>query len=196
MTRLAKALVLAGFVGTAACGGADPPQGMDPQPAEPAVEPAAEPDSGLVAQETIDGCAGYTSGQAAAVLGLDPAIVTDYSRTEGRLRNCVYRQADRNTGIVSFTLNRKDSVDLAKRSMGSEREAMGMADRAISGVTGGRGNEPATVDVSEIGDEAFYSPLNGAIMLRVDNAIAQVTGPDDLALRTRVAEQVAEGLRR
>jgi hypothetical protein len=186
-----RALVLAGILGAAACGGADPPQGSTPPPAEAAAEPVPD----VVSQQTIDGCAGFTSGQAATVLGLDPAIVTDYSRTEGRLRTCVYRQADRNTGIVSFTLNRKDSVELAKRSMESEREAMGMAGRAIDGVTGTSSDTPATQDVSTIGDEAFYSPLNGAIMLRVGNAIAQVTGPDDLALRTRVAEQVAEGLR-
>jgi hypothetical protein len=186
-----RALVFAGILGAAACGGADPRQGSSPPPAEAAAEPVPD----LVSQQTIDGCAGFTSGQAATVLGLDPAIVTDYSRTEGRLRNCVYRQADRNTGIVSFTLNRKDSVELAKRSMESEREAMGMAGRAIDGVTGTSSDTPATQDVSKIGDEAFYSPLNGAIMLRVGNAIAQVTGPDDLALRTRVAEQVAEGLR-
>jgi hypothetical protein len=194
MTRLANALVLTGILGTAACGGADPPQGKSPASGVPA-EAAAAADAGLVSQGTIDACAGFTSGQAATVLGLDPPIVTDYSRTEGRLRNCVYRQADRNTGIVSFTLNRKDSVDLARRSMASEREAMGMADQAISGVTGGGSDAPPTQDVSKIGDEAFYSPLNGAIMLRVGNAIAQVTGPDDLALRVRVAQQVAEGLR-
>jgi hypothetical protein len=177
---LAKAILFAGIASTAACGGSGP---------------AAEPDAGLVSQSAIDGCAGFTPGKAAELLQLDAATVTDYSGTEGRLRSCVYRQADRNAGIVSFTLRRKDSVDLARRSMASEREAMGMAGGAIGHVTGGGGDEPATQDVANIGDEAFYSPLNGAIMLRVGNAIAQVTGPEDFALRTRVAELVAEGLR-
>jgi hypothetical protein len=181
MNTLAKALLFAGIASTAACGGADPP--------------VAPPHAGLVSQSAIDGCAGFTPGKAAELLQLDAALVTDYSLNEGRLRSCVYRQADRNGGIVSFTLSRKDSVDLARRSMASEREAMGMAGGAIGRVTGGGGDEPATQDVPNIGDEAFYSPLNGAIMLRVGNAIAQVTGPEDLALRTRVAEQVAEGLR-
>jgi hypothetical protein len=176
------ALLVAAMLGMTACGGPD-------------AEPDTAPEAGLVSQETIDGCAGFTAEKAAGMLGLDPAIVTDYSRTEGRLRMCVYRQADRNTGIVSFTLNRKDSVDLAIRSMASEREAMGMADREISEVTGSSSTEPAAQDVSAIGDDAYYSPLNGAVMLRVGNAISQVTGPEDLPLRIRVAEEVARGLR-
>ncbi len=188
---LVSALLLAGLAGMAACGGPDSPQDKE----APRPDPAAAPDAGLVSQQTVDGCAGFTPGKAAELLQLDRADVADYSRAEGRLRSCIFRQADRNTGIVSFTLNRKDSVELARRSMTSERESMGMAGRAIDDATGSGGDEPATQDVSNIGDEAFYSPLNGAIMLRVGNAIAQVTGPEDLALRTRVAEEVAEGLR-
>jgi hypothetical protein len=190
MTRIPIALLVMAL-GAVACG-----SGADSSETSAAAPPAATADDGLVSQQTIDGCAGFTSEKAAVLLGLDPAIVTDYSRTEGRLRNCVYRQSDRNTGIVSFTLSRRDSVDAAKRSMAGERESMGMADRAISGVTGSESKEPAAQDVSRIGDEAFYSPLNGAIMLRVGNAIAQVTGPNEMGLKKRAAEQVAEGLRR
>lgn len=189
MTRFTIALLVTAL-GVAACGGSG-----DSSDTTAAAGAAAAPGRGLVSQQTIDSCAGFTAQKAAALLGLEPAVVTDYSRTEGRLRNCVYRQSDRNTGIVSFTLRRFDSAEQARQSMASEREAMGMADSAISGVTGSKSKDPAVQDVSAIGDEAFFSPLNGAIMLRVANAIAQVTGPQDMALKKRTAEQVVQGLR-
>jgi hypothetical protein len=189
MSRFSIALLLTAVCAVACGGGADTPEGTA------AAEPASTSDTGLVTQQTIDNCAGFTAQQAAALLGLDPAIVNDYSRTEGSQRNCVYRQADRNTGIVSFALSRRDSVDAAKRLMSNDREAMTMADRAISGATGTESKEPAAQDMSAIGDEAFYSPLNGTIVVRVANAVAYVSGPDDMALKKRAAEQVAQGLR-
>lgn len=189
MTRFTIALLVTAL-GAAACGGS-----ADSSDTTDAPGAATGSGRGLVSQQLIDSCAGFTSQKAAALLGLDPAIVTDYSRTEGRMRSCVYRQADRNTGIVSFTLRRFDSTEQARRSMASEREAMGMAGSAISGVTGSKSKDPVVQDVSAVGDEAFFSPLNGAIMLRVANAKAQVTGPRDMALKKRTAEQVAQGLR-
>lgn len=79
--------------------------------------------------------------------------------------------------------------------MQSERESMSMAQEAIDSVTGSASKKPAVDDVSGIGDDSFYSPMNGAIMLRVANVIAQVTGLADMALKKRAAPKIAERLR-
>lgn len=189
MKHVTLSVLIAGALAATSCGdNGNAPEGAAAVQATPA-------SAGLISQQTIDGCAGFTREKAAALLGLGAAIVTDYSRTEGPLRHCVYRQSDRNTGIVSFTLMRKASVDEAKTTMASEREAIGMAQRAIDGVTGSKTKEAAVQDAPDVGDEAFFSPVNETIMLRVGNVIAQVSGPQDLALKRRAAREVAQGLR-
>ena len=47
--------------------------------------------------------------------------------------------------------------------MASERESMGFAQSAIDNTTGSASKDRAVEDVSKIGDDAFYPPLNGAI---------------------------------
>ncbi len=163
-----------------------------------ATPPAASPTAGggLVNAEAIAACAGFTAAKAADILGVGPAGVTDYSRTEGRLRMCHYRDGANRSKAVSFTLGSRESVERARASMESEREAMGGAQSAIDRVTKSPSKTPASEDVSGIGDEAFYSAMNGAIMLRVGNVLAQVTAPADMTLKRRVAEEIVKGLRR
>jgi hypothetical protein len=156
---------------------------------------AAAESVGLIAADALARCAGVTTESAADILGTASGELTDYSRTEGELRMCLYRNPDDRSQTVSFTLARRASVEQAAASMGSERETLTMARGAIDNVTRSEPKEPAAEDLSMIGDEAFYSPMNDAIMLRVANVVAQVTDPGDMALKTRVAEVVARGLR-
>jgi hypothetical protein len=173
-----------------ACGRAgEPPKAATDSPgAAPAVASQATTD-------VVSRCAGFTPATAAAIIGVPAADITDYSRTEGKLRMCHYGAAGERSKSVSFTLRRAPSVESASASMASERETMGSAQTAIDRVTGSASKKPAVEDVSAIGDEAFYSPMNGAIMLRVRDVIAQVTAPADLTLKKRAAEQVAQALR-
>ncbi len=178
----------------ASCGGSSEPPGEASAPAAaPGAQPAAA--SRLIAADALTGCAGMTADKAAAIVGAAPADLTDYSRTEGKIRMCLFRNPNQRSQTVSFSLSHRESVERAIASMQSERESMGMAQGAIDSVTGTESKKPAVEDVSGIGDESFYSPLNGAIMLRVGNVIAQVTGPSDMALKKRAAEEVARGLR-
>jgi hypothetical protein len=173
------------------CGGSsDPPAATSSSSGSAAAKPVS-----LISDDAVTRCAGMTLEKAAAIVGAAPSELTDYSRTEGRLRMCLYRDPNDRRKVVSFSLSRRDSVERAAASMQSERESMGMAQGAIDSVTGSASKKPAVEDVSGIGDDSFYSPLNGAIMLRVANVIAQVTGPADMALKKRAAEEIARGLR-
>lgn len=180
----------------AGCGGSsEPPAAAPSSGGAPSSRAPASTASRLIAADALTGCAGMTADKAAAIVGAAPADLTDYSRTEGKIRMCVFRNPSQRSQTVSFSLSHRESVERAIASMQSERETMGMAQGAIDSVTGTQSKKPAVEDVSGIGDESFYSPLNGAIMLRVANVIAQVTGPADMALKKRAAEEVARGLR-
>lgn len=189
-TRLRVAIVAA-CLATGACGGNETPPSSAASPAA-----SSQPsEAGLVSASAIAGCAGFTPAKAAEILGVSAAEVTDNSRDQGALRFCAYRsQTDPSKG-VSFTLGRRDSVQQAISSLQRERDAMGGAQGAIDRVTKSPSSRPASEDVQGIGGEAFYSALNGAIMLRVGNVLAQVIAPDEMALKKRVAEEVVRGLR-
>lgn len=159
----------------------------------PATGTSAE--AGLVPSSSITGCAGFTPAKVAEIVGGTAADITDNSRDQGSLRFCSYANRTDPSKSVSFTLGRRDSVAAAVSSLKSEREALGGAQGAIDRVTKTPSGQPASEDVSGIGDDAFYSAMNGAIMLRVGNVLAQVIAPSDLALKKRVAQEVARGLR-
>ncbi len=185
-------LLTAIAVAPAACGGGDQPSSSA---ATPAASSSSTPSGGLVSPESIKGCAGFTATKAAAILGVAAGEVSDESRDQGVLRFCTYRLRNDQSKAVSFTLGRRESVAEATASLQSEREAMGGAQAAIDRVTKSPSSTPSSEDVQGIGDEAFYSALNGAIMLRVGNVLAQVMSPSDMGLKKRVAEEVARGLR-
>lgn len=173
------------------CGGSSKP----PEPAAVSGGAASSPSSGLITPDALTRCAGVTVEKAATIVGASPADLTEYSRPEGKTRLCLYQNTKDRSKAVSFTLSRRDSVEGASTSMRNERENVVMAQGSIDRVSGSKSKDKALQDVSGIGDEAFYSPMNGAIMLRVANVISQVTAPKDMALKKRVAEEVARGLR-
>ncbi|MGH2386418.1 MAG: DUF3558 family protein [Candidatus Limnocylindria bacterium] len=187
-------MCLVGVIALAACGGnGGEPESSAAAPAASSAAPAPSP--GLIPAETIASCAGFTADKAAVLLGLPPDSVKDSSENVGSARHCTFSNPkDRSAGIA-FTLSARDSVKRAEASLESERQAMGQAQRAIDGVTGKSSKAPASEDVSGIGDGAFYSSMNGTIMLRVGNVLAQVSAPQDMGLKKQVAQEVARGLR-
>jgi hypothetical protein len=189
--NLRMAAVLACGLALAACGGNSDSDSAGAGSSTPA---AADSQSGSVSPQVIANCAGITREKAAALLGVDASLLTDYSRTEGKLRNCVYTMAAQRRNTVAFTLSLKASESAAKASLNRERESMSMAQGAIDGVTGSKSAQPAAQNVSA-GDEAFFSPVNGALTMRVRNVIAIVTSPQDAERKARVADAIAEGLR-
>ena len=184
--------VLSVSVVCAACGGGEKSASTPPPGA--AGTTASPPAAALVTPETVANCAGITRDKAAVLLGVPASALADYSRTEGKLRNCLYTVAENRSNTVSFTLSRKDSVKAAEESIASERESISLAQRSIDSVVGGKTKEAAAQTVSA-GDDSFFSPVNGALTMRVRNVIAIITSPRDDERRKRVADAIAEGLR-
>ena len=182
ITLRPAALILCGAVAIGACGGSGREIASDTPPASQA--------------NAVAGCAGLTVDKAAAILGVPPVSLQDYSKQIGeRMRQCTFSTSTSPRRAVSFTLSPRESESRAVSSMASERESMGFAQRAIDDTTGTASKDPAVEDVSKIGDDAFYSPLNGAIMMRVGSVIVQVMSPNDMAAKKRTAEEIVKGLR-
>lgn len=155
--------------------------------------PAQKPSAPSASTDAIPRCAGFTVDKAAAILGVPASSLQDYSEMG---RQCTFRSPTNPRLTVAFTVSPRQSESDAISSMASERETMGMAQRAIDGVTGTKSKDKPVEDVSQIGDDAFYSPMNGAIMMRVGRVIVQVISPADMAAKKRVAEEIVNGLRR
>ena len=151
-------------------------------------------EAGSVSPEVVESCAGITREKAALLLGIDASLLTDYSRTEGKLRTCLYTMASQRSNTVAFTLSLKPSESDAKAAMTRAREDISMAQGVIDRETGSTSGQAAVQEASA-GDDAFASPVNGAITMRVRNVIAMITSPRDAERKKRVADAIAEGLR-
>lgn len=158
--------------------------------------PADGPAQQIDPARLIASCAGITKNDAAAVLGVAPQTLSDRSRDETpRLRLCSYAQSAAPHATAAFNLSARESAERASRSMASEREAMGTAASSISSAVGTDGSGSATDDLQGIGDEAFWSPLNGALMMRVHRVIVQITQPEDRDRQRDLARRIAAKLR-
>ena len=183
------------LIGTVMVAAAACERSSDQAPSSSATSQGTPPEAGLVSMTAVTSCAGFTPAKAAEILGITAAEVADNSRDQGALRFCAYGSRTDPSKTVSFTLGRRESVAAATASLKRERDALAEAQGAIGRVTQSPSSQAASENVQGIGDEAFYSAMNGAIMLRVGNGLAQVMSPADMALKKRVAEEVARGLR-
>jgi hypothetical protein len=49
--------------------------------------------------------------------------------------------------------------------------------------------------IDGLGDEAYGTPVNNSLNVRVGNVIVQVVAPEDTDVKRRVAERIVAGLR-
>lgn len=156
------------------------------------------PASGLVAAERIEACAGIDAAAAAEILGVAAADLTEFIGLEAEtptLRTCGFRGRQNPMMAVGFYLQTLSSVEEAVARMESERENLRMAAGMIGAVTKDADEQAPVQPIDGLGDEAYGTPVNNSLNMRVGNVIVQVVAPEDTDVKRRVAERIVAGLR-
>jgi len=183
---LALALLLTG------CGGSETPK----QAAPGAAPEVRQREADTVDPAKIEKCGGFTSETAAKILGIPASDIEATSRLEYEtLRICSFQSRSDSRKIVSFSLGWETSAEEAKAGMASTRENLGIARRSIGAVTGSADKGPTLEEISGLGDEAYYTRVNGTLVARVSNVTVLVMTAPDLEAYKQVAREVIKGLR-
>lgn len=150
--------------------------------------------SGVVPQEKIERCAGVTAADLAPILGAAAsAIKAATELTHSTLRICGYTVAS--GGGASFSLSWEPTVEEARLAFAQERENLAMANQAIASASKSKPDDAPYVDVLGLGDDAFWTPVNGTTVARVGNVRAQIITPSDRKAQIAIAQFVVKGLR-
>jgi hypothetical protein len=190
-TSVLASLLLLCFVGLPACAGETDSKG-DREPDAARNRPAG---SEVVAQEKIDSCAGITAAEAAPLVGAAPSVIEATNvRQHSTLRICGYSIRS-GSGSVAFSLSWEPTVEKARAQFEREHHDLGLANRVAASAGGTAAAEAAFVDVLGLGDEAFWTPVNGTTVARVGNVRVQVMSPADRQNQTAVAQLVVKGLK-
>lgn len=153
--------------------------------------------SGMVAQERIDACAGIDAQAAAGILGVPAAELTEFQGMDSGspgMYSCGFRSRENPGTAVGFYLQPLSSVAEAVASMESDRENLRMAAGAIGAVTPDANEQAPIQPIEGLGDEAYWTPVNGTVNLRKANVLVQVVAPQDVEAKKRLAERIAAGL--
>jgi len=143
----------------------------------------------------IEACGGMSPASAAAIAGVPAAGVKfEANRPYETLLMCVYTAAKGDT-LVSFSLASEPSVAAQEQALVTERQNVGLAKRSIEGVTGTQDRKPASFEIPDLGDEAFWASVNNSLVMRVGNVRVQVIVPNEVEKQKQVARLVAAGLR-
>jgi hypothetical protein len=177
--------ILCSFVAHAACGGSETGR----------AGPAKTGGSGVVALSKIESCAGFTPDVVAAVMAVPASEITATTeRIHDTSLACGFANPAGST-VLSFSLSWEKTVEESVEALATEKENLGLAQRTIGGVTGNKQEEPAVAIIEGIGDEAFWTPVNDTVVVRVGNVRIQVMLPDDREKQKETARRVASGLR-
>ena len=138
-------------------------------------------------------CAGFTTAQAADILGVAAADVSQ--KTEDvtpETRGCTYAAGNKR---VSFTLRLAESLDEAKRDFANMREGFEISARAQEKATGKPIPEGAYSDILNIGDEGVWSVTNGSMAIRYKALEIIVMLPGDKRTQAAVATKIVDRLK-
>jgi hypothetical protein len=152
---------------------------------------------GVVDPAKIQDCGGFTVQDAAELLGVSvDAVVSRLPEAMNgpTLKTCAFEDAESGRGI-SFSLTWADTATEMAEQLADERELVGVAQASIDTVSGSESEGPASYEIDDIGEEAFFAAVNGTVVARVANVRVQVLNAPDLDTRKRVAAKVADRLR-
>ncbi len=174
------------------CGGSEQ---AEPETTQTASE-VQEQRPGNIDPAKIEKCAGFTSETAARILGVPAGeIVATNEPLHETLRIYSFRSRSDVRKTIAFSLGWESSAEEAEASMAREREMLGMARRSIGAATGSEDKGPTLQEISGLGDEAYYTRVNGTLNARLSNVAIQVITAPDLEAYKEVAREVFKGLR-
>jgi hypothetical protein len=159
--------------------------------------PRAEVTGGVVDPAQIEACGGFTVDDAAELLGVSAeGIALSYPEflNNPTLKTCAFEDEATGQGI-SYSLTWANTAAEMAEQLADERQMVGVAQTSIDAVTGSESEEPASYEIPDIGEEAFFAAVNGTVVARVANVRVQVLNAPDLETRRQVAKRVAARLR-
>ena len=149
----------------------------------------------VYSMEVANRCAGYGAAQAAEFLAVPAAeIEPQFAQVTPTTRGCTFTFRGDPTRVVSFSITREDSIDVAKASFASYRDTVTIGSRVQQSATGDKPAEGAYVDILGVGDEAVWSHTNETLAVRHRNLTIMVMRPDDRKQQAAVAQKVIAGL--
>jgi hypothetical protein len=130
-------------------------------------------------------CGGFTAADAAAILGVPAAGVTaKVQRSHEALWLCSFAGSDGRA--VSFSIAIAESAEEAARGLESYRANLTIA--AASPAVRATVPDGACSPVAGLGDEAFWTGVNGTLTVRRKNVSLQVSLPPERPAQVKVAE--------
>ncbi|HKA87561.1 MAG TPA: hypothetical protein VKE22_07835 [Haliangiales bacterium] len=174
------------------------------QPGETGKAPAGSSAAGSPATATSGGkgggfpasmvasCAGFTAAAGAEFLGVPPADVKDSSIATGDYsRECRFASTTEPKKKVGFQLIFSDTVEAAIADMAQSRDNYKLAYRTPAR----QGAEVPFEEIAGVGDEAFWTAINGFVVMRRGNLTFTFTYPyQDKKGQIELARKVVAGM--
>ncbi len=136
----------------------------------------------------VAGCAGFGIDDAAAILAVPATALQDSSQPLGDDgRWCIFSGVEDSSLAVNFSVTQADTVE---RAIEEFQQFRGNVQVAV-GILGEKGQ--AAHDVEGIGDEALWTPVPGALHVRVGRYSVQVNPPSDEETQIRIARRILGG---
>ena len=164
----------------------------------PVAAPRAEKTEGvedeLIPAAAIVNCAGFTSADAALILGVPEATLVDASENYSPSSSlCSFSQPQSSEG-VGFYLAASGSVERAAAEMEQGRGMGEVAQVVIDRATNTQSVEAPIQAAQSLGEEAYFMDVNGTLMIRVANVQIQVLPMEDREQMKAVGLQVVQRL--
>jgi len=168
-----------------------------PQPlpvSAPPAERTERVEDELIPEAAIVNCAGFTSADAARILGVPEATLVDASENYSPSSSlCSYSPPASSEG-VGFYLTASGSVERAVAEMEQGRGMGEVAQVVIDRATNTQSVDAAIQSAQSLGEEAYFMDVNGTLMTRVANVQIQVLPMEDRERMKAVGLQVAQRL--
>ncbi|MDH3692209.1 MAG: hypothetical protein OEU36_22475 [Gammaproteobacteria bacterium] len=149
---------------------------------------------GMISEAAIATCGGFTSDDAAAVLGLSAGAFEDRSEIYSSKSSLCSFMIPGTADGIGFYLVASGSIERAIAEMEMGRGMAGIAQENIDRASETTSLEPPLQSVSGIGEEAYFMEANGSLMVRVGNVQIQVLHMEEPKQMQEVGRMVAEGL--
>lgn len=156
--------------------------GTSTQPVPKSAPPGEETEAveeELIPAAAIVACAGFTSADAALILGVAPEDLVDGSENYSPSSGLCSFSKPRSSDGVAFYLSASGSIERAAAEMEQGRGMGEMAQVVIDQATSTQSTDAPIQSAQSLGEEAYFMDVNGTLMIRVANVQIQVLPMED-----------------
>jgi hypothetical protein len=146
---------------------------------------------GTIPESTLASCAGFTTTAAAEFLSVPPADIQDMSVSTEATRNCRFVSKTQPGKKVGWDMHLSNTVADATASMAELRGGYTLAFKTPAR----QGTAAPFEEISGLGDEAFWTAINGMVVVRRANVMFEFLYPfKDKTAQVELAKKVLAGM--